>query len=211
VTKPSRPIAAVLSVCIVTSLAFGQGCSPRREARFADPLLNEVSTKEIVLMPIVDQRENRLDPFDVGRHISRATGKVLTKKGYTVLTSRLLEGGHRPPFEGFAELSAEELSALGPEGSKLLLFVAVDKVTYEYDRFGDAYSVWVSGILVDRSLSKVIWRDSSSGDTNFGGFMSVMSPAGSQYDAVYEALNHLFKTVPDFEDAGSVRRPRERF
>jgi len=197
-------------VCVSAfALALVAACSAPREPVFADPSLLEITTKELVLMPVVDQRENRMDQFDVGRHVRSAADRVLAKKGYTVLTSRLLEGAERPPFEGFAQLSAAELSKLGPADSKMLLFIAVDGVSHAYDRFGDEYYVRVSGILVDRDLSRVIWRDNGSGDTNFGGLLSVMSPAGSQYDAVYEALTNLFRTVPDVpKDDGKRSRIR---
>ena len=191
---------------IVASLAL-TGCAAEREAKFTDAALLDVGTDQVVLMPVIDQRENRLDPFDVGRHVRSAAGKVLAKKGYTMLTSRLLQGAERPPFEGFAALTAQELSRLGPDGSELLLFIAVDGVSHDYDRFGDEYYVRVSGVLVDRRLERVIWRDSSNGSTNFGGLLSLMSPAGSKYDAVYEAVMTLFRTVPD---RGEVEHARFR-
>jgi hypothetical protein len=184
-------------------------CGARREANFADAALVDVTTDELILMPIVDQRENRLDKFEVGRYVRTATDKVLTKKGYTVLSSRHLDGSERPPFEGIDGMSARELANLGPDGSELLLFIVVRDVTHAYDALGEEYHVRLSGLLVDRSEERVLWRDKSSGDTNFFGFMSLLTLPGSQYDAVYEALMNLFRTVPDFVDEeAAVERKR---
>jgi hypothetical protein len=201
VMSGARPY--VLAMAAVLALS---SCGPPRAPQFADPSLGEVGQGEVVLMPVVDQRENRLDQFDVGRHVTSAADKVLAKKGYTVLTGRHLEGFERLPFEGFSTLSAGELSQLGPKGSTLLLFIAVDGVTREYERYGDEYRVRLSGLLVDRDSERVIWRDSGSGATSFGGFLAIMSPAGSQYDAVHDALMNLLRTVPDYSEEAPPRR-----
>ncbi len=189
-------VAILLTACVAS-------CANKRRASFADAALVDVATDQVVLMPIVDQRENKLQEFDVGRHVRNATDKVLGKKGYTVLTSRHLDGAERPPFVGFEALTAAELSGLGPEGSELLLFIAVRDVVYDFERVGDEYKVHLSGLLVDRTNERVLWRDKSSGDTNFFGLMSLLSAPGGRYDAVYEALTNLFRTVPDFVGAAS--------
>ena len=98
-------------VALCATLLVG-ACASQRVAEYSDPELDLVVIDELVLMPVVDQRENRLEQFDVGRHVRSATGKVLHKKGYTVVSSRHLEGGDRPPLLGFETMSAGDLSLI---------------------------------------------------------------------------------------------------
>ena len=200
-----RPTAGLskttaLGLAVLMLAVVAGGCSSRRAAVYAAPALEAVLTDELVLMPIVDQRADRFVPFEIARDVRTATPDVLGKKGYTVVASAQIEGGERPPFEGFEELSADDLAALGPEGSATLLFLGVTEVAKTYGGGGDEYRVRVTGILVDKGSQSVVWRDTGSGTSNFGGLLSVLSPSGSQYDAVYEALTSLFRTVPDRVD-----------
>jgi hypothetical protein len=187
------------SVGVVTLLALtASACAPQREAIYADTGLSEVLIGDLVLMPIADHRAERLDHgFDIGREIHDAAGKVLAKKGYSVTAATVLDSGSRMPAGGFEGLSESELAVLGPVDSKMLVFIAVTGVDKGYDRGGDEYMVRLTAIVVDRASSRVIWRDNGSGNSNFGGLLAVMTPAGRRYDAVYEALVNLFKTVPD--------------
>jgi hypothetical protein len=194
--RTRRRLVALIGV-VVATLVAGGGCASRRAAAYADPALGQTLTEQIVLMPIVDQRAERFDPFDVARDVRVAAPRVLAKKGYTAVAAASLDGAGRPPFEGFESLSARELAALGPEGGETLLFLGVTEVRHTYGGGGDEYRVRVTGTLVDKRSQRVLWRDSGSGTTNFGGLLSVMTPEGSRHDAVYEALTRLLRTVPD--------------
>ena len=76
------------TVCVIVATLAAMGCAAEREAKFADPSLMDVGTDQLVLMPVIDQRDDRFDQFDIGRHVRSAAGKVLER----VFVARVVNG-----------------------------------------------------------------------------------------------------------------------
>ena len=93
-------------------------------------------------------------------------------------------------------MSGADLAALGPPGADGLLFVSITRADRGYTFGGEDYSVTLSGVVVNPDARRVVWRDSGSGNTSLGGFLRIFAPRSPAYDAIYQALQNLFRDVP---------------
>ena len=155
---------------------------------------------EMILMPVADAREDPYTHGDVRRYVKEMTGDVLGKKGYVVLAHDVIGGGARPPLGGIADMTASELAQLGPDGSRWLLFVSINRIASGYDAGGEELQVFLSGLVVDKADGTVLWQSAGSGRASRrGGFLRLIPPTPPEYNAVYDAVKTLFDYVPRAE------------
>lgn len=150
----------------------------------------------LVLMPVGDERDARFEDVELSRYVRDAAVRVLGRKGYTALPRDEIEKEGLPAPRHIDDMTASDLAALAPPGAEGLLFLTVTRVRREYGYGGEQYDVSLSGILVSPITQTIVWRGSGSGRTSLGGFLRVLSPSSPAYDAIYEALQHLFRDVP---------------
>jgi hypothetical protein len=155
----------------------------------------QLSSADLVLMPVGDERRPSPDLVDVTRDVRNTTLRVLAKKKYNpAARDDLVRGGVAAPRD-LGTARAEELAALGPRDAGPLVYVAVTSVRRHYDFGGEKFAVIVSGVIVDPVTARVLWRDTGSGRSSLGGFMRIFSPQSPSYDAVYDAVKNLFRNL----------------
>jgi hypothetical protein len=147
-------------------------------------------------MPVGDERESRFEDVELSRYVRDAAVRVLGRKGYTALPRDEIEKKGLPAPRDIDHMAASDLAALAPPGADGLLFLTLTRVRREYGYGGAQYDVTLSGIVVSPNTRTIVWRGSGSGRTSLGGFLRVLSPSSPAYDAIYEALQHLFRDIP---------------
>ena len=188
-----QPIRRRLLACLVVALLLSACSAEKRSVADAPP--PSIPT-ELVLMPVADAREANFEDVEISRYVRDAAIRVLGRKGYTAMPRDELDKEGLAAPRDPASMAASELAALAPPGADHLLFLVVTRVREGYDFGGPEYDVSLSGLVVDASSKTVVWRGSGSGRTSLGGFLRIFAPSSPAYDAIYEALQHLFRDVP---------------
>ena len=182
-----RLVVAALALLLVASCSAGKDVS-----KDAPPLL----PIDLVLMPIGDERPDRFQDVELSRYVRDAAVRVLARKGYqAVPRDELARKGIAAPRD-LDQMSGADLAALGPDGADGLLFLAITRADHSYTFGGEDYAVTLSGVVVQPDARRIVWRDSGSGNTSLGGFLRIFSPRSPAYDAIYQALQNLFRDVP---------------
>jgi hypothetical protein len=183
-----RLVVAALGLLLVASCSAGRDGA----SKDAPPPL----PMDLVLMPIGDERPDRFEDVELSRYVRDAAIRVLARKGYqAVPRDEVAREGLAAPRD-LDRMSGTDLAALGPAGAEGLLFLAITRADHGYNFGGEDYTVTLSGVVVRPDARRVVWRDSGSGNTNLGGFLRIFSPRSPAYDAIYEALQNLFRDVP---------------
>ena len=180
----------VLAALLLAGCAAGNGA--KEQAAEAAPLL----PVDLVLMPVGDERADRFEDVELNRYVREAAIRVLARKGYQAIPRDAVAHEGQAAARALDEMTGTELAALGPDGASALLFLAITRAEHSYTYGGDDYTVTLSGVVVTPSTRSIVWRDSGSGRTSLGGFLRIFSPRSPAYDAIYQALQHLFHDVP---------------
>jgi hypothetical protein len=183
---------AALPSLLFSLLLVGCSAERRSEDEAAAPTL----PSDLVLMPVADARESQFEDVELSRYVRDAAVRVLKRKGYTALPRDEMEKEGLAAPRNPQDMAAHELAALAPPGVDNLLFLAVTEVRRGYDFGGEQYDVTLSGVVVDARMKTILWRDTGSGRTSLGGFLRIFAPSSPAYDAIYEALQNLFRDVP---------------
>jgi hypothetical protein len=195
--KPAtRTARFVVLASLVTSLAMS-ACAPRQSGTSgADGEQTLNLPGSLVLMPVGDARDDRFEDVELSRYVRDAAIRVLGRKGYAAMPRDEIEKEGLSALRKPDDMTASELAALAPPGAEALVFLSVTRVRREYGYGGPQYDVTLSGTIVSPSTQTIIWRGTGSGRTSLGGFLRMLSPSSPAYDAIYEALQHLFRDVP---------------
>ena len=180
--------AAVVSALLLASCSTGR----TKSAEEAAPLL----PVDLVLMPIGDERADRFEDVEHSRYVRDAAIRVLARKGYQVVPRDELAREGLAAARDLDEMSGAELASLGPANADGLLFLEITRADRGYTFGGEDYSVTLSGVVVSADARSVVWRDRGQGNTSLGGFLRIFSPRSPAYDAIYQALQNLFRDVP---------------
>jgi len=151
---------------------------------------------EMVLMPITDERAPEPDVVDVSHDVRSAAVRLLRKRGYVATPRDELEKDGMAAPATLMGATGKDLAALGPRDAGSLVFLAVDRVEESYGYGGEEYRVVVSGIVVDPKTTAIVWRGKGTGTTSLGGFLRIFAPQSTAYDAVYEAVRDLVRSLP---------------
>ena len=192
----SRTVLAVALAALVSSLVISACASRQTGSGAVDGAPELILPASLVLMPVGDEREARFEDVELSRYVRDAAVRVLGRKGYTALPRDEIEKQGLPAPRDIDHMVVSDLAALAPPGADGLLFLTLKRVRREYGYGGEQYDVTLSGIIVSPKTRTVVWRGSGSGRTSLGGFLRVLSPSSPAYDAIYEALQHLFRDVP---------------
>jgi len=195
--KPaSRTARVVILASLVVALAMS-ACAPRQKGSSgADGEQALDLPASLVLMPIGDAREDRFADVELSRYVRDAAVRVLGRKGYAAMPRDEIEKEGLVAPRKPDEMTASELAALAPPGAEALVFLSIARARREYGYGGPQYDITLSGIIVSPRTQAIVWRGSGSGRTSLGGFLRILSPSSPAYDAIYEALQHLFRDVP---------------
>jgi hypothetical protein len=150
----------------------------------------------MILMPITDERPPKPDAVDVSRDVRSAAVRLLRKRGYVATPRDELEKEGVAAPATLIGASGSDLAALGPRDRGSLVFLAVDRVDESYGYGGREYRIVVSGVIVEASTASIVWRGRGTGSTSLGGFFRILAPQSTAYDAVYEAVRDLFRSLP---------------
>jgi hypothetical protein len=193
--KPGRSIARV-AVVVAASFSLLCGCAGRRADSGPGAVPTRALPADMVLMPIADERPPGPGSVDISRDVRNVAVRLLRKRGY-VATPRdeIVKQGLAAPAT-LHGVAGKELAALGPSDAGPLVFLAVDRVDEDYGYGGNEYRVLLSGLIVDASTGEIVWRGTGTGWTSLGGFLRIFSPQSTTYDAVYEAVRNLFRSIP---------------
>lgn len=192
----SRAARFVILASLVASLVTS-ACAPRQGGSggaHGEPAIDLPAA--LVLMPVGDARDDRFEDVDLTRYVRDAAVRVLGRKRYAVVPRDEIEEDGLPALRKPADMTASELAALAPPGAEALVFLSLTRVRQEYGDGGPQYEVTLSGTIVNPSTQTIVWRGTGSGRTSLGGFLRILSPSSPAYDAIYEALQHLFRDVP---------------
>lgn len=191
-----KPFAArtVAVLTLIACVVAGPGCSVRTPLELdADFAADGVG--QILLLPVIDARADRLDYVVLGRNVADATVRMLRAKGYLISESDSYLRRPAAPIDIDA-VDAKALIPLAPLEARDFLVVQVERMDRSIDELGASYSVWLSGVLVDRDAERVLWRDTASAGSNLTGIFTVMAHGSSQYEAAVNASRALFETLP---------------
>jgi hypothetical protein len=188
-TRRAGWTGVLLVMAIVGGCATGTERAPSGEPGLVLPA-------ELVIMPVGDDRDPRENAVDVTREVRNAASRILAKRGYVALARDEIAPGAVPAPRNLSAAQGRDLAPLGPRDSGALVFVAVTGVEEGYDYGGDNYVVKVVGVVVDPVTSRILWKSTGFGRTSLGGFMRIFAPQSSSYDAVYDAVKNLFRTLP---------------
>jgi hypothetical protein len=195
--KPaSRSALVAVLASLVASLLVSACASRQTGSSGADGEQVLTLPASLVLMPVGDERDARFEDVELSRYVRDAAVRVLGRKGYTALPRDEIEKGGLPAPRHIESMEPGELAALAPPGAEGLLFLSLTRARREYGYGGPQYDVTLSGLIVSPNTKTIIWRGSGSGRTSLGGFLRILSPSSPAYDAIYEALQHLFRDVP---------------
>jgi hypothetical protein len=199
-STPSVLGAIVRSGLLFLGCCLASGCALTDGPISIDGNFEKSPPAEIQILPVIDARQVRSDHVLVSRNVRDTTVEFLKAKNYRVAVER----GDAPDAPGdLNDLEPEALAALvaGRVGPVLLL--QVDRMTREREELGVTYTVKLSGFLLDAPTSKILWRDSATGESSLNGLLSVLSRGSGEYEAAMNAARRLVASMPA-RSAGAV-------
>lgn len=189
----SKFVVSAAAVVLALSL---HGCAGRDVDAGADATPELVLPTEMILMPITDERPPTPGAVDISRDVRRAAVRLLRKRGYVATPRDELEKGGVAAPATLVGADGADLAARGPRDAGPLVFLAVDRVEESYGYGGREYRVMISGVIVDPTSAKIVWRGRGTGTTSLGGFLRIFAPQSTAYDAVYEAVRNMLRGLP---------------
>jgi len=199
----------MLRVGALALVALLGACAPAREPLLLSDQFDPSLVRKIALPPIVDVRPDRFEQVLATVRARHAALRVLSDKGYRVeeveLPERLrsmspLEASNAPP-----ELLASAFSGL--DAYVLLLFL--ERLDREGEGPGET-SVTISAMLLDPRAGRALWGDRSAEHSTLGGLLTVLSGGSAGYEAVYQAVRGVLRTLPSRPQTANVVRRRNR-
>lgn|GEM_PF-1793382 len=183
-----------MPLAVLLCLAGGIGCGVRKPIE-VDPQFGTAGVDKIVVLPVIDARSDRLDYVALGRNVGDATSRMLHQKKYRISQSDSY-AQHPAGRIDIDSVTAGEVVALVPEDVRYFLVVQVERMDRSIDESGVYYTVWLSGLLVDRERGRVLWRDVASASSHLTGMLTLISRGSSQYEAAVNASRALLETFP---------------
>lgn len=148
---------------------------------------------EIQLLPVLDARQVKSDHVLVSRNVRDTMVEFLKTKNYRILVER--EPLVAPPAD-LHDLTPEQMAALVAGRKGPVMLVQVDRMTREREELGETYIVKLSGYLLDAPSSRILWRDSATGESSLNGLLSVLSRGSGEYEAAMNAARRLSASLP---------------
>lgn len=198
-------IAILLSLSILLMVFCASGCSTVQKIPIKlDPNFSNKGIDTIILMPVVDRRPEKSAKLDFEKEILLPSKKILEKKGYTVIIPDKYSEDSSMSSEQVAEMTTEELSALGPRGASAILFIYIEDVMDSYVVLAYTFKIEATGSLIYKQERSELWRDKGIGSYGQGGLMSGMTSSMDRGVALSQCLESMLVTLPKYT-------PKEKF
>lgn len=172
------------------------GCAPPRKALVLDEAVKPADIDEVLVLPVIDARPSPLDNVMVARNVGDATVRYLRARGYFTIAADSFHERPKGPFD-LRVATADQLIPLAPEDVKFFLLVQVQKLQPGTDPSQANYEALLSGVLVDVSHRRVVWRDVAAASSSLTGMFTVFSRGSRQYEAAVDASRLLVESLPD--------------
>ncbi len=196
----------MLRIGALALVALVGACAPMRDPLLLSEQFDPSLVRKIALPPIVDVRPDRFEQVLATVRARHAALRVLSDKGYRVEEVELPER--------LRSMSPLEVSAASPELlasafaglDTYVLLLFLERLDREGEGPGET-SVTISAILLDLRAGRALWRDRSAEHSTLGGLLTVLSGGSAGYEAVYQAVRGVLRTLPSKpQAAGSIRR-----
>ncbi len=185
----------VLRAAIVSLVVLSSSCAPAREPLFFSKQFDPAAVRTVALPPIVDVRADRFEHVLATVRARHAAERVLSTKGYTVEEIELPEQiRSMTPLEA-SRISAEPLARAFAGVDTHVLLIFLERLEQEGEGPGQT-SVTISAVLLDPRNQRVLWRDRSAEHSTLGGLLTVLSGGSASYEAVYQAVRGVLRTLP---------------
>ena len=155
---------------LIVSVSFGvllEGCATKGPAVSIriDPAFTPANMQDITVLPIVDARRDKSQPWDREEWQKRWEKKwanvllirPLEKKGYTVALATDFGGVDNINADDIAESALSWVHALGPEGAQWILLMTLEDLVNS-PQFGTSWATSCAMILFDKNIGKAVWR-----------------------------------------------------
>ena len=192
-----------IKIVILTSIAFVlmvfcvSGCSTVQKMPIKlDPNFSNKGVNTIILMPVVDRRPEKSAKINFDKEILAPSKKILEKKGYAVTISDKYSEDSNISSEQVAEMTAEELSALGPKGAGALLFIYIEDIMDNYVVLAYTFKIEATGSLIYKQERSELWRDKGIGSYGQGGLMSGVTSGMDRNVALSQCLESMLVSLP---------------
>ncbi len=195
------PAVCLVSVCLL-------GCGGTRAPIELDPDFAATRWSSVALPPIVDVRADRFEQVRVVAQTRDAAERLLRAKGYQVTTVALPDELRALSAAQLREGDPGLLASAFAEQPPPVLLLFLERLEHGGESPGES-SVTISALLLDPAAQKVVWKDRSVGHSSFGGLFTILSGPSTEYEAVYEALRGVLRTLPDVAEAVGDRAPVE--
>lgn len=188
----------ILSGFIIITVLFLSGCAtPTKMAILFDPEFHQKVDRTIYVLPTVDLRVDRSTSIDVDSDIRKPFSGKLRDKGYEIQLLNDFGGSEDITGAAVAEMSADELYALGPQQSQSVLLVYLNDASSKYVVMGYTYKVEATGLLLDKQRKTVLWKDKGVGSSGQGGLISGLMAPLVKSEALSSVVNSMAMSFPD--------------
>jgi hypothetical protein len=150
-------IRTLLLAAIALGMVLTAGCIPPVPI-YSDPGLASLRMDKITVLPAVDRRVDKSSKVDLEGGVRGRVVRSLKRKGYTVEAPQTFSGAREIPNAEVAEMETQELAGLGPQDARYLFVVYLDDAC-GVTAFGTSYKTEATGLLIEKSSAKVLWRD----------------------------------------------------
>ena len=143
------------------SLFLFVGCAAPQKAIYLAPSFEQLKIDTITILPIVDARTQRkfeIDESELQKIVYPVVETGLNEKGYTMEYSDEIGRIQCLKFGHSTNLESDCLRNVGPPNSRWVLVIFLQDFQMRTP-YGGAVSAKMSGVLLDRSVGLMLWRD----------------------------------------------------
>jgi hypothetical protein len=190
-------MSMILTRFILIAIVFLGGCATPKNAIYLDPAFHQKIDRTLYVLPAVDHRLDKSTSIDIDSDIRKPFSDQLRDKGYEIVLLNDFGGKESMPATAVAEMSTDELYALGPQQAKSVLLLYLDDVSSKYVIMGYTYKVEITGILLDKHGKAILWKDKGVGSSGQGGLISGLMAPLIKSTAIDIAVNNMVKSFPN--------------
>lgn len=186
-----------MTVFVVIAMLFLAGCAaPVKKAIHLDPAFQEQVGAKLYVLPAVDLRKDMSETLNLDNDIRKPFAHGLRKKGYEVELLNDFGGGEDIPAATVAEMSQDELFALGPQQASSVLVLYLDDASSKYTVIGFTFKMELTGLLLDKQRKVILWKDKGVGSSGQGGLISGLVAPMVKSNALSSSINSMLLSFP---------------
>jgi hypothetical protein len=185
------------TVFLVIVAFFISGCStPVKKAIYIDPAFQEQIGAKLYILPTIDRRKDKSETLNLDKDIRKPVAAGLKKKGYDVELLNNFEVKESIPAAAIAEMSQDELFALGPQQASSVMVLYLDDASSKYTVIGFTFKIELMGLLLDKQRKTVLWKDKGVGTSGQGGLISGLVAPMVKSGALSSSVNSMLMSFP---------------